>query len=32
MGVSLDGGFSPKMDVYNGKPHFLMGDLGVPSF
>ena len=31
MGVSKNCG-TPKWVVYNGKPYFLMGDLGVPSF
>ena len=33
MGVSENSGFSPKMDgENNGKPYFLMDDLGVPLF
>ena len=31
MGVSKDRG-TPKWTVYNGKPYFLMDDLGVPLF
>ena len=33
MGVSKNRGLSPKMDgENNGKPYFLMDDLGVPLF
>ena len=31
MGVSINRG-TPKWMVYNGKPYFLMDDLGVPLF
>ena len=33
LGVSKNRGVSPKMNgEYNGKPYFLMDDLGVPLF